>query len=137
MQQKHIKTGFVLAAAMNFSVLLFSKGFTNTTINLADPVVMSNFGLLMIVLWGLAYLAASQMSYKLKWLAAVFAIEKLIYVWVWINWQRNNELAPLYEQDLLAGIFYSIYGLNDLIFMLFFAYVFVLGWRNKQSPKIS
>lgn len=136
MQQQHIKTGFIVAAVMNFSVLLFSKGFTNTALNAADPVVMSNFGLLMIVLWGLAYLAASQISNNLKWLAAVFAIEKLIYIWVWINWHRHNELATVYEQDLLAGIFYSIYGLNDLIFMLFFAYVFVLGWRDTQSPEI-
>ena len=31
--------------------ILFSKGFTNKAINQADPVVMSNFGLIMIK-WG-------------------------------------------------------------------------------------
>ena len=51
-----MKNGFIAAGLMNIgSVLLFSRGFTNSAINTADPVVMSNFGLLMIVVWGLAY----------------------------------------------------------------------------------
>ena len=37
---------------------------------------------------------------------------------------QDHNLASVYQQDLLAGVFYSIYGLNDLIFMLFFALVF-------------
>lgn len=122
-----IKKGFILAGLMNFSVLVFSRGFTNEAINQADPSVMSNFGLLMIVLWGLAYIAAAKVASvnfaALKWLAAVFAIEKLVYGLVWINWHLNNSLSELYSQDLFAGVFYGIYGLNDLLFMLFFAWV--------------
>jgi hypothetical protein len=130
MNQKLIKRGFILAALMNFSVILFSRGFTNTAINQADPVVMSNFGLLMIVVWGLAYLAAGAALPNIKWIAGVFALEKLIYGVVWINWQMGNSLGAVYEADLMAGLFYSIYGLNDLIFMVFFAWVFVAS-----SPK--
>lgn len=124
MKQKSIKNGFILAALMNFSVLIFSRGFTNVTINNADPVVMSNFGLLMIIIWGLAYLAASNASTNIKWLAGTFAVEKLIYGLAWIKWLLENSLEAVYSTDTFAGIFYSIYGINDLVFMAFFTYVF-------------
>lgn len=125
MNQHRIRQGFILAAFMNvFGVLLFSRGFTNSAMNEADPVVMSNFGLLMITVWGLAYLAAAKIDANIKWLAGVFALEKLVYVVVWISWLSKNSLEQLYSEDVFAGVFYSIYGANDLVFMLFFAYVF-------------
>lgn len=125
MSPQRIKTGFIAAALMNIGgVLLFSKAFNNPTINQFDPVVMSNFGLLMIIVWGLAYLGAAFVTTGVKWLAGAFAIEKLVYVVVWVFWIQNHNLGSVYQQDLLAGVFYSIYGLNDLIFMLFFALVF-------------
>ncbi len=105
-------------------VLLFSRLFTNVAINEADPVVMSNFGLAMIAVWGMAYLAAAPISASVKWLAAAFAIEKLAYVLAWFAWHSANSLAALFSKDLFAGVFYSIYGLNDLLFMVFFGYVF-------------
>ena len=121
-----IRNGFIAAALMNISgVLLFSRAFTNEAINQSDPVVMSNFGLLMIMVWGLAYLGAAFVNGNVRWLAAVFAIEKLIYVVVWLLWLSRHDLASVYEMDLFAGIFYSIYGLNDLAFMLFFAWAFM------------
>ncbi|WP_239685977.1 hypothetical protein [Photobacterium swingsii] len=50
-----IKLGFIAAALMNIGgVMVFSRALTNTVINQFDPVVMSNFGLLMIMIWGLA-----------------------------------------------------------------------------------
>ena len=79
-----IRNGFIAAGLMNIGgVLLFSRVFTNIAINRADPVVMSNFGLLMIVVWGLAYLGAAAITSNIKWLAGAFALEKLIYVVVW------------------------------------------------------
>lgn len=129
-----VKYGFMAAAAMNVGgVLLFSKVFTNAAINQADPVVMSNFGLLMIIVWGLAYLGAAFIQSNVAWLAGAFAIEKLVYVIVWGLWQANNSLASVFEADILAGLFYSIYGINDLIFMLFFAWVF-LTQRTQENP---
>lgn len=125
MSRKLIRNGLVAAGIMNISgVLIFSRGFTNAAINSADPVVMSNFGLLMIVVWGCAYLGAATVSGSIKWLAAAFALEKLVYVVVWLSWLSGNSLARLYAQDAFAGIFYSIYGLNDFVFMLFFVWVF-------------
>tara|TARA_R110001583_G_scaffold124357_3_gene275819 strand:- start:1662 stop:2054 length:393 start_codon:yes stop_codon:yes gene_type:complete len=125
MNQKLIKNGLILAALMNFSVILFSRRFTNAAINEADPVVMSNFGLVMIVMWGIAYLSAATVISNIKWVAGAFALEKLIYCVVWVKWLLGNSLEVVYSTDLFAGVFYSIYGLNDFFFMIFFAWVFV------------
>ena len=132
MNKNLVKNGFVAAGLMNIGgVLLFSRGFTNTAINNADPVVMSNFGLVMIAVWGLAYLGAATISSNIKWLAGAFALEKLVYVVVWVMWLSNNSLPQLYAKDFFAGAFYSIYGLNDFVFMVFFAWVFLLP-QSKQ-----
>jgi hypothetical protein len=128
-----VKNGLIASAFMNIGgVLVFSRVFTNVAINNADPIVMSNFGLLMIVVWGLTYLGAAFIHSNIKWLAGAFAIEKLVYVVVWVRWISENSLAPLYSQDIFAGTFYSIYGLNDLVFMLFFAWVFLS--QHRESP---
>lgn len=132
MNRTLVRNGLIAAGLMNIGgVLFFSRAFTNTAINSADPVVMSNFGLLMIMVWGLAYLGAAVVVSSIKWLVAVFALEKLVYVIVWFKWLSANSLAQLYSQDLFAGIFFSIYGANDLIFMLFFAWVSFQQHRSR------
>lgn len=134
MKKDLVKMGFIAAAMMNIGgVLIFSRGFTNSAINEFDPVVMSNFGLLMIIVWGLAYLSAASITSGIKWLAGAFAIEKLVYVVVWLLWINDNSLAVVYEKDLFAGVFYSIYGLNDFVFMLFFAWVFLTQDKLSKS----
>lgn len=128
MNRNLLKKGLVAAALMNIGgVLVFSRAFTNPAINDADPVVMSNFGLLMIVVWGLAYLGAAAISSNIKWLVGAFALEKLAYVVVWSMWLSANSLTQLYSEDVFAGAFYSIYGLNDFVFMLFFAWAFLFS----------
>ncbi|MEB8434308.1 hypothetical protein OO007_18870 [Cocleimonas sp. KMM 6892] len=134
MKYNKVTLGFIAAAMMNIGgVLIFSRAFTNSVINEFDPVVMSNFGLLMIVVWGLAYLSAATITSGVKWLAGAFAIEKLVYVVVWLLWFKDNSLGVVYEQDLFAGMFYSIYGLNDFVFMLFFAWVFLTEGKSSKS----
>ena len=120
-----ITKGFILAGLMNSSVLISSRLFTNPTIPKFDPGVMSNFGLLMILIWGLAYISVAKSYQHVKWLVGVFAIEKLIYGCVWINWTLNNNISEVYEQDKMAGRFYSIYGINDWVFFVSFAFVFL------------
>lgn len=134
MSQKLVRNGFIIAGIMNIAgVLLFSRLLTNTAINDADPVVMSNFGLVMIAVWGLAYLSAASIGARVRWLAAAFALEKLVYVVVWIMWHSTNSVAALARTDLFAGVFFSIYGLNDLVFMLFFSWVFYFLNRAGSS----
>lgn len=132
MNRQLLRIGFIAAGLMNIGgVLLFSRMFTNTAINEADPVVMSNFGLLMIVVWGLAYLGAAFITSNIKWLAGAFALEKLVYVIVWIRWISKNSIEQLYSTDAFAGAFFSIYGVNDFVFMLFFAWVFFIQIRTR------
>lgn len=78
----------------------------------------------MIMIWGLAYIGAATVASSIKWLAAAFAIEKLVYVVVWIKWLLNNSLTQIYSKDILAGTFFTIYGANDLLFLFFFVWVF-------------
>jgi len=134
MNNNFVKMGFIAAGLMNVGgVLVFSRAFTNVAINNADPVVMSNFGLLVIMVWGLAYLGAAATRSSVKWLAGAFAVEKLVYVLAWLMWLSKNSLGSLYSTDLMAGAFYSIYGVNDLAFMLFFAWVFLSQRSEAQA----
>ena len=129
-----IAKGFILSGIMNIGgTLIFSRFFTNETIPEADPVVMSNFGLLMIFVWGLVFLSISQKYEQLNWLVGVFAIEKFIYGINWIKWISNNDLSAVYNKDQMAGIFYSIYGVNDLLFLAFFLYVFIKKFKLAKT----
>ena len=132
-KDKTVTIGFIISGLMNLTVLIFSRLFTNSTIPEFDPVVMSNFGLLMIVLWGLAYMSIAKNYHKVKWLVGVFVVEKFIYGYVWIKWILNNNISEVYEKDTMAGIFYSIYGINDWIFFVFFLLVFIRIFRMKKS----
>lgn len=128
-----IKKGIILSGLMNMGgVLVLSRFFNNKAINEADPAVMSNFGLFMIVVWGLAYIAVASKWDHLKWIFGVFIIEKFTYGSVWAKWLMNNSLASVYEQDTMAGLFYSVYGANDWLFCFFFIYVFIHLSRQKK-----
>ena len=129
-----IGKGFVLSGIMNIGgALIFSRFSTNKTTPEADPVVMSNFGLLMIVVWGLVFLSISQKYEQLDWLIGVFAIEKFIYTLNWTNWISNNDLSVVFNKDLMAGIFYAVYGINDWLFFLFFLYVFINSFKLEKA----
>ena len=129
-----ITKGFIAAAIANIGgVLIFSKFFTNSVIAEFDPVVMSNFGLLMIVLWGFAYLSVSKHYSKVKWIVGVFAVEKFIYGFIWIKWMLNNDLSAVYSKDILAGAFFAVYGINDWIFFIFFSFVFLRLISDKDK----
>ena len=41
----------------------------------ADPGVMSTFGLVLIMVWGLAYLGAAASNANIRWLADAFAVD--------------------------------------------------------------
>jgi hypothetical protein len=47
-------------------------------------------------------------------------------------WMLTNNLADVYAQDLMAGVFYSIYGINDWVFFAFFVFVFVQTCKVKK-----
>lgn len=119
-----IQTGFIAAGLSNIlGVMICSKAFTNDVMLATQPDVMGIFGLISIVLWGFAYIAVSKSYNQVRWLVGVFVIEKLAYVIAWLTLMSSRSLSSIYEQDILAGVFYTIYGANDFMFMLFFGFV--------------
>ncbi|WP_432411327.1 hypothetical protein [Rasiella sp. SM2506] len=134
MKPTTISKGFLFAGLSNIlGVLLFSKLFTNTVLLETQPDVMGYFGLISIILWGLAYIAVRKSYQAVPWLIAVFVLEKCIYVLVYLQWLTSHSLAAVYKQDMLAGVFYSIYGANDFLFGVFFAWVFWKVLKNKGA----
>lgn len=136
MNRNAIRLGFILAGLANIlGVSILSSLLTNEAIPETDPVVMSQFGLLMIMVWGLVFISVSNSFGKVRWLVGVFVIEKLVYVIAWLRWILSNDLSAVFEKDAMAGIFYSIYGPNDLIFLIFFAFVFFRLGKKDQAEK--
>lgn len=132
MTDKMIHRGFIFAGLSNIlGVIICSKSFTNDVMLATQPDVMGYFGLISIVLWGFAYISVSKSYNQVRWLVSVFVIEKLAYVIAWLALVSSRTLSSIYEQDVLAGVFYTIYGANDFIFMLFFGFVFL---KRGQLP---
>jgi hypothetical protein len=126
--------GFVAAGFMNIvGVLLFSRGFTNDYLIELSPNEFSRFGLLVIVIWGLAYLGVARSYPAVPALVLVFALEKAIYTATWFIWlaKHAGAFGMIWERDPLTAVFYAIYGPNDLLFGLFFAWVGFKAWMEK------
>src|SRR5436190_15674160 len=98
--------GFWAAGAFNvLGVLVFSRAGTNTYLSELYPEVFSSFGLLCIVLWGAAYVAAGGRRLPAPELSAVFAVEKAVYVGTWVVWlsRHGGTLAAIWDRDPLTA----------------------------------
>ena len=127
-----IQRGFLLAGLVNLvGILLVTQGMTSPTIMLADPAVFSGFGVVMIMLWGLAYIGTAAVAQRAVLLPLTFAIEKAAYTLNWAFWldTHSAQLPTILEQDWLGGVFLGAYGINDGLFGLFFAAVAIRNWR--------
>jgi len=124
-----IALGFVLAAAYNICIILFSKGFS-ADLGAVDPLFGPG-GCVGVLLWGLAYLALARSYESAPAVALVFAAEKLFYGSHWLLWLRDHssELGAMISADYLTGTFYSIYGTGDIVSMVFFGWV---AWRYRD-----
>lgn len=131
-----VTIGFIISGLINIvAVLLATHGFTAPEgISKWDPGAFSLLGLVCIPVWGLTYIAVAHHVAKLPNIALVFCIEKIVYVTNYVNWNMTTggDLQPIFEESFLPGLFYAVYGGNDLIFALFFAAVFV---KLKTTPK--
>lgn len=139
------------ACVYNSSLLIVNVGFFEAEA-LADlnPNMFSPFGQLMVLVWGLAYLAVGHAESKddhdtsknsssgrmgtINWIWLVFALEKIPYVLGWIHWRMNNDSNVLLEAawnegggkfsvKLLAPLFHSAYGAGDALFCILFFYL--------------
>ena len=73
----------MIKGLLSMSVFVFSIFFTNTFITEPDSDVMSNFGLLMIVLQGLGCISVAKTYQNIKWMALVCAIENQFIILLW------------------------------------------------------
>jgi hypothetical protein len=131
-KEKWISHIFLLAGAVNIlGILIFSKLFNNVLLNQLEPGVFSNEGLILIMVWGLAYISIANYYHQAPWISAVFAVEKFFYVTVWVRWAIKyvSTLEEVFAKDWLTGFFYAVYGANDFLFGIFFLYVF---WRYRK-----
>lgn len=135
-KEQVITAGFIVAGCVNvLGIPAFSRFFTNTLMMTVDAGTFSSVGLAVIMLWGLAYIAASGIYTLVPAVTAVFALEKFFYTAVWGRWLWNHagDLNALYAQDALTGFFYSVYGINDFLFGVFFLWVCIKVWREKAA----
>ena len=122
--------GFWLAALYNTCIIVFSKGFGNE-LGAVDPLFGPS-GCVGILLWGAAYFALARRYEGAPAVALVFCAEKAFYGVHWLMWMsaHGGELSAMTGQDPLTGMFFSIYGAGDLLFMVFFASV---AWRWRHN----
>ena len=125
-----IRIGFYLAAVVNLNIIWLSRGLSDS-LGQVDPLFSSG-GCFLVLVWGAAYFATARIYEYASLIVAVFAIEKAFYAGSWILWinEHKDRLEQLYSTDILAGFFFSIYGLVDTAFMLFFAWV---AWRYREN----
>jgi len=121
---KQIENFFSLAAFFNFGIVIASKGFSD---NLAkvDPLFNTK-EMIMILLWGLAYLGTARSYTHAPAISLVFALEKLYYGIYWVHWMLVNhhytEIRSIIEKDFLCGFFFASYGVVDFTFAFIFFY---------------
>lgn len=134
MNDQLVRAGFLLGGIVNIAgILLVTHGMTSATIGTADPAVFSDFGIISIMLWGLAYIATIPHAAGSVLLPAVFALEKLAYTVNWALWMGENSasVAVIRNEDFLGGFFLGGYGINDGLFCVFFAFVAARNLRKR------
>lgn len=127
MQPRWIGPLLVLGGLANIiGILVATRVLTDPLLGEVYPQVLSRTGQIGILLWGCAYIAVARNVVHVPWLLAVFALEKLFYVGTWAAWVMfaQTDLASLFVEDFIVGLFMAGYGANDL----FFAVVFGLGF---------
>jgi hypothetical protein len=130
---ENLRRGFLLAGAINLiGVPILTHGFTNATLASVDPAAFSTPGTLLILCWGLAYIAASGVFHRAPLLCLAFAGEKAIYAARWCVWFTGERasLGALWDLDPATGVFYAIYGLVDGSLLVFF----LVAWWRVRKP---
>ncbi len=128
-----LQPNFILksAAIANWlGVLIFSKLLTNhSAFGTVDPL-FSLAGLILILVWGLAFWSVSSNPQAMKPLLLVFIVEKLVYTTNHALWfLKGSSVIALWSQDMLLGIFYTVYGANDALYAL----LFFIAYRKTKS----
>ncbi|MDX1604853.1 MAG: hypothetical protein R3202_01600 [Candidatus Competibacterales bacterium] len=122
---------------MNLSLLGFLTPMLDGELLAAqDPLFFSWSGVLIIALWGLAYMAAAPHWQRLPALMLVFALEKLVFDIRWIVWmgEHRQTLPALFEENVMVALFYSGSGIWEGACALFFLFLFLRARRGDAAP---
>lgn len=101
---------------VNLTLLGFLSPLLNGALLAAqDPLFFSWSGVIIIALWGLAYIAVAPHWKVMGVMLIVFALEKAFFAWRWADWMSVNadRLGDLFRLDPAVALFYSGYGLWD------------------------
>ncbi len=133
---KLIRIGCWAAGLANVvGILVVSHFFTNDLLATTFPEVFSQPGNFLILLWGCAYICGGLAAYHVAPLFLVFMVEKYFYAGSWLYWylQHGDRLAELSAESWLTGFFFRFYGLNDLLWGLFFLWVYTRVRRGAPA----
>ena len=114
--------GFALTALYNWSILVFSKGLTNTVLFEIDTLFTRD-GCICVLLWGAAYAAMATTFDSAPYVVLVFAFEKVFYYQHWHAFAASPAARIACNKCQFTKAFYKLYGLGDLVSGSFFFYV--------------
>lgn len=128
-----LQPNFILksAAIINWlGVLTFSKLLMNhAAFGKVDPL-FSLAGLILILVWGIAFWVVGSNPQAMRPLLLVFVVEKLVYAANHAIWfLKGGSIAALWSQDMLLGVFYTVYGANDALYAL----LFLVAYRKVKA----
>ena len=124
---------FQSAALVNtLGVFIFTKSLNAPILQDELPQLFSPFGLISIMVWGLAYWSCRLSASFHPSIGVVFAIEKSLYVFSWVTYMWDNPpLSDILERDFLSGLFLSIFGIVDFLYLCLFLWSASLAWELK------
>jgi len=125
----------ILIGLVNLSLLGFLTPLLDGELLAAqDPLFFSWSGVVIIALWGLAYIAVAPVWDKVPWLLLVFAAEKMLFDLRWVHWIIHNgdTLPALFQQDVMVAMFYAGYGVWDGACAIIFTWYFLRA-RQRQA----
>ena len=124
---------FQSAAIVNtLGVFILTKGLNAPILEDELPQLFGSFGLVSIMVWGLAYWSCRYSASFRPSIGVVFAIEKSLYVFSWVTYMwKNPPLSSILKQDFLSGLFLSIYGVVDFLYLCLFLWSASLAWELK------
>jgi len=135
MKKTMIQKMFWAAGLINIiGMLSVSLFFTSPYPAKYYPLVFSNFGMIVIMLWGLANIAVSSVYMHVRMLLFVFALERMAYTITWVIFiATSGSLIPvIFQESIITGLILGSYGLCDAAFSLFFTWVGLKGYRISE-----
>lgn len=126
----------VVVGVINLLLLIYLTPLKDhTELHRADALWFGAPGLVLIALWGLAYIAAAPHWRVLPGLLAVFALEKAVYAVHWMLWlgDSGDRMEFLLTRDPLTAFFLGGYGAWDGLCAVYFATLAVLAWRQHST----